>query len=253
MVCEQEAHEAVRPWAQCIVSLDAETRADGWSPADTERLWHTHDLMQSLFSGRYRGSGRPFINHLAGTASLALRYRGTTDEVLAGYSHAAYTQGRFGRPHAQRAENRAALAGVVGAVAERLAAQYDAVDWEEFAGRAGPGEIDGLSHEGKQVLFLQIVNEFDDAFDWFVYADGWRAGCIQRLQAGAEFAHTLGHHELAADLGRVYPVLDMEQGQRGPITRPKYSHTVPNIAAAAPHRPIRAVLGRVRRRLRASR
>jgi hypothetical protein len=188
-------------WPQTIVEIVAEAQALGWSSEDIQRLWDVHELMARLFSGRYRGSGRPFINHLAGTAALALLHGASVTEVLAGYGHAANEQGEFGRARQGASEaNRRELRAVVGDAVESIIADYGEFDWNGIAARRDIDEVVALSNHEKQLLFLHIVNELDDSFDCGVYDAKWCEGCLNRLAAGAEFAKVLGVDHLADQL-----------------------------------------------------
>lgn len=151
-------------WPQPIVEIVSDAQTIGWSPDEIKQLWNVHALMARLFSGRYRGSGRPFINHLAGTAALALRHGASVTEVLAGYGHAAYEQGEFGRTRRGASEaNRRELWAVLGDAAEAIIADYGDFEGNRTAARGDPDEILGLSTHEKQLLFLHIVNEFDNS------------------------------------------------------------------------------------------
>ena len=121
-------------WPQTIVEIVSDAHAIGWSSEEMQQLWKVHVLMARLFSGRYRGSGRPFINHLAGTAALALRHGGGVTEVLAGYGHAAYEQGEFGRARQGASKaNQRELRTAVGDAAEAIIADYAGFDWNGIA------------------------------------------------------------------------------------------------------------------------
>jgi|GEM_PF-511957 len=63
----------------------------GYQAAELALLSNAYFIAQALMTGRYRSCGRPFINHLAGTASVLLRYDFRIEIVMAGLLHAAYT------------------------------------------------------------------------------------------------------------------------------------------------------------------
>lgn len=226
---------ATQYWPQTIVEIDSDVRASGWSSEEIQQLWKVHDLMARLFSGRYRGSGRPFISHLAGTAALALRHGGGVAEVLAGYGHAAYEQGEFGRVLRGASEaNRRELRKAVGDAAEAVVADYGGFDWDGVDGiamRRNTDEVLALSGREKQLLFLHIVNELDDSFDCGVYDAAWSEGCLSRMTAGAEFADALAYNDLADQLrARVAQVRSsgLASAKGG---RPKRSETILNLSS----------------------
>jgi hypothetical protein len=244
-------------WSQTILEIESDARASGWSPEEIQQLWKVHGLMARLFSGRYRGSGRPFISHLAGTAALALRHGGGVAEVLAGYGHAAYDQGEFGRVRrGASAANRREVRKAVGDAAEALIADYGGLDWEGmdgFARRRNTDEVRALSGHEKQILFLHIVNELDDSFDYGAYDATWCEGCLGRMEAGAEFADMLAYNGLADQLrARVAQVrssgLDPAKGGRR-----KRSETIRNLSSQPRYllkltRRVLRLMGKLRRK-----
>ena len=216
-------------WPQTIVEIVSDAHAIGWSSEEIQQLWKVHVLMARLFSGRYRGSGRPFINHLAGTAALALRHGGGVTEVLAGYGHAAYAQGEFGRarPGASRANQRE-LGTAVGDAAEAIIADYAGFDWNGIAARRNTGEVLAASGHEKQLLFLHIANELDDSFDCSVYNAEWCEGCLSRLAAGAELANALAYKGLADQLSARISYVRSSGLASAKGGRPKRSETILN-------------------------
>ena len=69
--------------------------ARGYGIDDARILNQSIELAQSLTNGGYRPRGRPFINHLLGTAGVLLRYDFRLATVIAGLLHASYTHGRL--------------------------------------------------------------------------------------------------------------------------------------------------------------
>ncbi len=178
-------------WPQSIVELDFIARRKNFPGAEIDSLWRTHDMLARLFSGRYRGSGRPFINHLAGTAGLALIHGSDVVEVLASFAHAAYAQGEFGRLKAGASTaNRRAVRTVIGASAESLVFDYDSFDWLALLDKQARGEKLDLDDRKRSLLFMKIFNELDDSRDCGVYNPSWCENCLVRLELGAGVAET---------------------------------------------------------------
>ena len=69
--------------AQTNLQLQRQLELAGWSLHDRERVGNTYTLAAQLFSGRYRTSGKTFLAHLCGTASITEAVGGTVDETLA--------------------------------------------------------------------------------------------------------------------------------------------------------------------------
>ena len=49
-----------------------------------------------LFTGCFRQSGKTFISHLVGTASILAEFHASATTVAAGLLHSAYSHGEFG-------------------------------------------------------------------------------------------------------------------------------------------------------------
>ena len=234
------------PWPQSIVGLQQQAASKGWSHEDLRRLWAANDLAAALFTGRFRGSGRPFVNHLAGTAALALHYGGNVDEVLAAFLHAAYAQGAFNAwRDGPTKKNRATVRAVLGGLAETLVARYDQFDWMGIAARADPNEVAALSAEDQRALFLHMVNELEDSLDHAVYDKNWGSGCLTRLAAAAKFAVQLDLHALAEGIQARHTELSDRDHHPALAVRPKRSLTI--FPAAPLARQLRQALGRLKR------
>jgi hypothetical protein len=234
------------PWPQSIVGLQEQAAAKGWSHEDLRRLWAANDLAAELFTGRFRGSGRPFVDHLAGTAALALHYGGNADEVLAAFLHAAYAQGAFDAwRDGPTKKNRAKVRTVLGALAEGLVARYDLIDWMGIAGLGDPCEVAALAPQDQRVVFLHMVNEIEDSLDYAAYDENWRSGCLARLAAAAMFAEHMDLHALAEGTRARHTELRNRPSHPAPVLRPKRSVTI--IPATARARHIRQVFDRLRR------
>src|SRR5205085_1702384 len=121
-------HGAVRSVAdvaQTNLQLYNQLIARSWNIDDVARVRPAYELAARLFSGRYRCSGKPFVDHLVGTASVVADSGGRVELVLAALLHAAYEHGDFGRGRRARGdERRTAVRRVVGDEAEALVFAY---------------------------------------------------------------------------------------------------------------------------------
>ena len=216
-------------WPQSIAGLIVLAQARGWSDANLAQLWTLHDLMARLFSGRYRGSGRPFVSHLAGTAVLAMDFTDDVDTILAAYAHAAYAQGEFGRLKSGASDqNRKEIRMTIGQAAEALVYDYDAFDFDHFVTTATDDEVLALSSPIKTVLLLRIANECDDTSDAAVHNQRWRQACATRLEAGARFAKLLGQEAFAQRVAAQQAYLAGLPDIASDASRPKRSITLKN-------------------------
>ena len=105
--------------------------------------------------------GKPFVDHLVGTASIAADAGERLDVVIAALLHAAYNSGDFGdgtRVFVTAAKRRR-VQRVIGVSAERLVAAYSRFPWSPVAVAAlarRPVPFEGIERD---VLVLRLANE----------------------------------------------------------------------------------------------
>ncbi|MEO6928449.1 MAG: glycosyltransferase [Casimicrobiaceae bacterium] len=103
--------------------LDA-ARERGYTSNELRVIANAYGLAHVLMDGGYRPCGRPFINHLCGTASVLVRYGYRAETIATGLLHSAYTHCP---PHANgqraaEAEVCTALGGRGSAIESRVRA-----------------------------------------------------------------------------------------------------------------------------------
>jgi hypothetical protein len=178
------AAELLAP-AQTNLRLYEELRAAGRAPAELLAARRAYDLALVLFAGLHRASGKPFVAHLVGVASIAAKLGQRAPVVVAGLLHAAYDQGLFpGWRRRLTDAKRAAVRAVAGDEAERLVLRYHQHD-------------DG----DREVVLLRLANELEDLVD---LAGAYSRKPYDEAERAAERARALGHDVLAEALDRAY-------------------------------------------------
>jgi hypothetical protein len=132
--------------------------ARGYAPAELADLALCHGLAARLVNGGFRPCGRPFINHLAGTAAVLLRYDLRIETVAAGLLHAAYSHGWApGNDAAAQCANITAQLGQGSPVERRVRA---------YAQRFGqPLRVSGgMTLDEAEVALIETANEIDMHF-----------------------------------------------------------------------------------------
>src|SRR5215469_10044102 len=74
-------------YAQTNIQLYNQLAELGYTAEDARRVHRAYGLAMQLFTGSYRGSGRPFLSHLVGTASVLASVRAPIEVVTAGLLH----------------------------------------------------------------------------------------------------------------------------------------------------------------------
>ena len=175
----------------------------GYRTRDLGIIADAYHLAHVLAAGGYRPCGRPFANHLVGTASVLVRYDFSVETVAAGLMHAAYTHSH---PHPEGP--RAAVAALAlmlggeGSPIERLVREYTR---RESAWALPPGEdtapVSNLTVLEAEILAIAAANEIDIRLSGEMrYSDRTRAlapGIVRKIARVCEFlgvgglAHTL--------------------------------------------------------------
>jgi (p)ppGpp synthase/HD superfamily hydrolase len=196
-------------YAQTNLQLYSQLRAAGASNEDLQRVRAGYDLAMRLFTASFRGSGKPLLAHLVGTASILAAAGQSVDIVTAGLLHAAYAlgdfgDGRLGMTDAKRARVRQA----VGASVEDLVARYTAFDWNRNTIPRIRERVETLSPIERQVLVIRLANELEDHLDYGVLYCGngekRREYIRSPLNQSVDMARALGHTQLAAELDRAF-------------------------------------------------
>lgn len=196
-------------YAQTNLQLYTELRRAGYAPEQLAVVRAGYDLAMELFSASFRGSGKPLLAHLVGTASILASIGQSPEIVTAGLLHAAYAlgdfgDGRFGVTDAKRARVRQA----VGQVVEDLVARYTAFDWNKNTIPSIRERVQGLSPIERDVLVIRLANELEDHLDFGVLYCGngekRREFIRSPLNQSVDMARMLGLPALAAELDRAF-------------------------------------------------
>lgn len=210
------------PIPQTNLQLYAQLVDLGYSEADLATVARSYELSMTLFPGTYRGSGKPFLAHLVGTAGIVATLRARAALVATGLLHAAYTHGEFGNgwrgvSDAKRARVRAA----VGPEIEDLVARYTALRWTPASIPAIRARLDAMTALERDVLLVRLANELEDHLDLGILylGDARRRLRFMRedLPAAVEMARRLGHPGLAESLTAAFD--QIERAAISPVLR----------------------------------
>jgi (p)ppGpp synthase/HD superfamily hydrolase len=226
------------PYAQTNIQLYRQLDAEGYPVADVETVARAHGVAMPLFPGIYRGSGRPFLAHLVGTASVLVSLRARVPVVVSGLLHAVYTHGEFGTGWRGINEaKRAKIRGEVGEEVEELIARYTQLTWRPGTVAAISARLDAMDPIERDVLLVRLANELEDHLDLGILysADhAWRLGFMKKdLPATVDMAERLGAPALAKRLAEAFA--DVSSARVSPALRGSHgeSFQVP----LASHRP----------------
>jgi len=113
-------------YAQTNVQLFNQLRSEGYSEQERALLLETYEFAMRIFAGLYLASGKPFIDHLVGTASILASLHAPVEVLATSLIHATYLHGDFGsiRKGVSKAK-REQVRGAVGEKIEKYIVRYD--------------------------------------------------------------------------------------------------------------------------------
>ena len=153
-------------FAQTNLQLFNQLFDGGYDDEQLALVKKAYELAIVLFTGRFRGSGKTFIAHLVGTASILTSLRVAPSMIAAGLLHAAYDSGDFGDGgKGVSPSKRAYVTSAVGVEAETYVANYAALRWSLEVAHGAYSQLDALSQTEKDVLLIRLANEVEDYLD----------------------------------------------------------------------------------------
>jgi (p)ppGpp synthase/HD superfamily hydrolase len=199
---------ARRAYAQTNLQLFQQLGESGYREDDVRRTRDAHELAAHLFVGSFRGSGKPLLAHLVGTASILAAFDQEIDLIIAGLLHAAYALGDFGDGRYGLTDGkRRAVRARVGATVERLIAHYTDFGWDRGRIMALRDETATLTVSDRAVLTIRLCNELEDHHDGGVLAcrnaEARQAHLRETKEATVAIATRLGLATLTREVDRV--------------------------------------------------
>ena len=194
--------------AQTNIQFFEQLHRESYSSADLSLMRDAYELAVRLFTGLYRPSGKTFIAHAVGTASIFSSLRMSVNLIAAALVHAAYEHGDFGEgTKGITASKREQVRRAVGKEAEEYVAKYTALRWNSKTIPTVYNSVHSLEPIDRDVLLIRLANELDDLWDLGIFyclkAELKRQHHIQFGPMLVEMAEKLGFPALAAELTRV--------------------------------------------------
>jgi len=196
-------------YAQTNLQLFAQMRDRRYNDQDLALVKSAYDLAARLFTAEFRGSGKPLLAHLIGTASVLCALEVPASLLAAAVLHAAYIFGEFGDGRrgcdpAKRATVRAA----VGSDIERIVMRYHELRWNNSTVAAIAARVSDMDAEARSVLLIRLANELEDHLDLGVLycgnAEERRREIRSSLYLCIEMSRALGRARLAGEFQRAF-------------------------------------------------
>ena len=193
--------------AQTILQLSEQLLDSGYAPSGLKEVLDAHDLAQTLFPALLRPEGKPFVNHLIGTASILARHAAPFSVVVAGLLHAAYTFGEFAVPDAGiTPAQRRRVQAVVGEETEDLVYRYAGFPWNAATIVSLPRKIPRMSSPERNVVLMRLANELEEAAEVSALqgSSARRLLKLSYIGLSAGLARAMGLDGLAAEFDENY-------------------------------------------------
>lgn len=153
--------------AQTNLQLYRQLRLMAYTEQDIAEIARAYRLAVTSFSGLYRISGKAFLSHLVGTASLLVSRQAPLAVVQAGLLHAIYMNGDLGFHPGMRqsARKREHVRTLLGEEVETLISEYDAMRWTPDTIRNCTQNYATLSPTQKDTVLIRLANVYEDFMD----------------------------------------------------------------------------------------
>ena len=195
-------------YAQTNIQLFNQLRREGYSNTDISCVFNAYQLTMRLFTGCYRPSGKTFIAHLVGTASILCSLHLPVKVIAASLIHAAYASQEFGNGEMGISNSkRRQIIHAVGKEVEEYVARYKALKWNERTLSAIYDRLNMLDSIDRYVVVMRLANELEENLDFgLVYCgdDKYQQYTNRGNSIVVEIAQKLGFPTLAAELARVF-------------------------------------------------
>jgi (p)ppGpp synthase/HD superfamily hydrolase len=199
-------------FAQTNIQLFNQLSCDGYSIDDIRCIFNTYSLSMQLFTGRFRPSGKTFIAHLIGTASILSFLHAPAKVVAAGLIHAAYEYGDFGDgKRGSSIWKRKQLKQTLGQEIENYVATYFAFVWNEQTIPTIYDRLSNLDQIEQDVLLIRLANELEEHLDFGLLYCGVSKQKQYSNHAKnliLSMAEKLGKSALATELEKVFREID---------------------------------------------
>ncbi len=199
-------------FSQTNIQLFNQLQQKGYRQDEMQRVSQGYTLAISLFTGRFRGSGKTFIAHLIGTASILTWLQVSSEIITAGLLHATYQQGDFGsfKKYGISDSKRKQVRRIVGEKTEEYIAKYAQLSWKKAQLNHIYEQIDTMNNIGKNVLLIRLANELEEYLDQgIVYCNQSKQQDydLRNQDTIIKMAQKLGYPSLAEQLEKSFKMI----------------------------------------------
>ena len=196
-------------YAQTNIQLYQQLQEKGYSQDDLLFIHNSYELAAQYFSGCFQRSGKDFIAHVVGTASVLVSLSLPCVVVAAGLIHNVYRNGDFGDGRCGMTERRRErIRQTVGQEVEQIVARFYSFSWGPHVWTHLHEHLPTLNALDRTVVILNLADTVEHGLDFgYCYYDvkeARRYDSPSHRPLLIEIARNLGLPDLARALASMY-------------------------------------------------
>jgi gluconolactonase len=191
------------PYAQTNLQLYNQLKRESYSSDDLNFVRDAYELATVLFAGRFQPSGKTFVAHVVGTASILASLKLPAPIVAAGLLHNVFNAGDFGDGRkGVSAARRGQITALLGPEVAEYTARFATLYWESPIMQIARNNPNALSSIDRHVLLIELSDHLEHFLDLDIlyYSAPMRRSYLSNGAVGAEIAEKLGYDGLAETL-----------------------------------------------------
>jgi gluconolactonase len=191
------------PYAQTNIQLFNQLRQAGYLQTELSLVRDAYELAMELFTGRFQPSGKSFMAHVVGTASIVASLHLPATVVAAGLLHNVYYAGDFGDGrHAISTARRRKIRRALGPEVDTYAARLPKFHWKSQTVQLAREDPDKLDSIDRNCLLIEFADHLEHLVDCdLLYYDKTTArNYMDNSKIAAEIAERLGFSQLATEM-----------------------------------------------------
>jgi (p)ppGpp synthase/HD superfamily hydrolase len=205
---EVEVASAPGCLAQTNLQLFGQLVREGYEGADLALVRDAYALAMRLFCGRVQVTGKDFMGHCVGTASVLAWLRRRAPVVAAGLVHNAYQNGDFGSGEAgETPAKRSSVRRLLGSEVEEYLHRFPRLTFNQTNARRFLDASQELDPIDREVVLIHLADRLEKHvdLDMAYYGREQVRDYYARFRSPTiETARRLGFPQLAAALERAY-------------------------------------------------
>jgi (p)ppGpp synthase/HD superfamily hydrolase len=149
-------------YAQTNVQLFSQLQRDGFRGAELRLIADAYLLAAGLFTTRCEPSGKCFLAHVVGTASILSAHAAPAELVAAGLLHNVYRNGDFGGyRRGITAAKRGCIRNTIGQTAERYVYEFATWRWNATGLYAMHDRLPAMGELERRVVLLYLADQLE--------------------------------------------------------------------------------------------